>query len=257
MASIGDVARVLRAAMVEVEAASRATTAASEKLEAVVADLAASLAESSNSIAHDGLAQMRSAHELIGEALSTLTAGNARMDAYVLSIAGGGGSSSSANSAQPLRRIDPKALLNLLPTFERVRGAPRPKTRGIFQLQGKRTEIVSGADDSTPEVREHMWDHIGVIRRPATFGADSDVELKAAVKIANKVTDTQQPQHGDVVINNPNGPCEGAYGCDTLLPEFLPPGSTLTVHWPGGEGGAMKTRTYTGTVQSDSGGRTQ
>ena len=46
---------------------------------------------------------------------------------------------------------------------------------------------------------------------------------------------TNTPTREDIVINNPNGPCQGPLGCDALLPRFLPPGSELTVHWPGGQ----------------------
>ncbi|MGH8792705.1 MAG: DddA-like double-stranded DNA deaminase toxin [Stackebrandtia sp.] len=42
------------------------------------------------------------------------------------------------------------------------------------------------------------------------------------------------------VINHPDGPCKGAYGCDSLLGRMLAPGSRLTIHWPGGS------RSFTG-----------
>lgn len=130
----------------------------------------------------------------------------------------------------------------------------RSKTRAVLHTgDGRRIELVSGGDASTQQVRDHMWDHIGAIKRPATFGAESDVELKAAVILAEA---KQHPQHANIVINNPRGPCLGDYGCDSLLPQYLPPGSTLTVHWPGGEGGAMTSRTYTGTVPPNREGRT-
>lgn len=63
-------------------------------------------------------------------------------------------------------------------------------------------------------------------------GWASDVEMKTADAMRQQgITD------GEVVINNPSGPCPG---CDQTLPYVLEPGTTLTVTWPGGS------KTYTG-----------
>jgi hypothetical protein len=43
-----------------------------------------------------------------------------------------------------------------------------------------------------------------------------------------------------LIINHEDGPCPGRYGCDKLLPSFLPAGATLIVHYPDG------TKTYRG-----------
>ena len=88
-------------------------------------------------------------------------------------------------------------------------------------------------------ITPYDWD---VFRPGSRCSNRRDVELKFAMRMRETWQVTGVAAKENIVINHPNGPCEGELGCNDLLPSFLPPKSELTVHWPGGG-----QRTYRGT----------
>lgn len=163
-----------------------------------------------------------------------------------LSGSGGHRGSSGAAANLPPPRFEPRAVHDSLPAFERKRGA-QPRTHGVLRSDSNpdagRMEFTSGEDDSTPRIREHMWEHTGPVTPPNGFWSESHAELKAALAMSDKGI-----KKADLVINNPGSPCEGRLGCDGLLARYLQPGSTLTIHWRDDDG-SMSSKTYTGTLR--------
>jgi hypothetical protein len=149
--------------------------------------------------------------------------------------------SGAANLPPP--RFDARRVHDSMPGFERRRGH-QPRTHAVLHSgDGTRLEFTSGDDESTPRIREHMWQHTGPVRPPNGFWSESHAELKAAIAMSDK-----DIKRADLVINNPGGPCEGRLGCDGLLAKYLQPGSSLTVHWRNANG-SMSSKTYTGTLR--------
>ena len=58
--------------------------------------------------------------------------------------------------------------------------------------------------------------------------AATHVEVKVAMTMRE-----QNVHQGILVINNPEGPCPGAYSCQQVLDVLLSPSASLTVWWPG------------------------
>ncbi|CAM3432834.1 DddA-like double-stranded DNA deaminase toxin [Stackebrandtia soli] len=123
----------------------------------------------------------------------------------------------------------------MTPKAERRLGQSIPKTHGRW-VGGDVLEWASGDDDRARTATEvwadcvfHRW---GPPKAPTTM---YHVEMKFAAFMRRSGRTNES-----LVINHPDGPCEGQYGCDTLIERMLAPGSTLTVHWPGGR------RTYLG-----------
>ncbi|MCD0443757.1 hypothetical protein LO763_08995 [Glycomyces sp. A-F 0318] len=98
MASIGDVAAELRAAIAMAEEAAEHAKAADDRIEASLSNLQAALYDSSNHLAQEGLSQWGQAREQLAEALALLASGNKTMSGYVASIAGGGSGGSSPSA---------------------------------------------------------------------------------------------------------------------------------------------------------------
>jgi hypothetical protein len=110
----------------------------------------------------------------------------------------------------------------------------RPKTRGLWKdADGKEHQLVSGQRSSDgqgddpyyQQVKDFMREHrIG--RQDADPMVASHVEAKFALFMRERGL-TQET----IVVNKV--PCDGDFGCDTLLNRFLPAGATLTVFGPG------------------------
>lgn len=108
MASIGDVAAALRAALQMIEEAAQSIKAADEQVEQNLDPLNLALADSSNDLASEGLSQWTTAREQLAQALALIGEGNARMGEYITSIAGAGAvnptpAAPSRGSGQPRR----------------------------------------------------------------------------------------------------------------------------------------------------------
>lgn len=111
----------------------------------------------------------------------------------------------------------------------------RPKTRGIWKdadgnehdlASGQRRGDREGEDAYYRQVVDFMREHkIG--RQDADPMVASHVEAKFALFMRERGL-----KHETIVVNKT--PCDGDFGCDTLLDRFLPPGGTLTVFGPGG-----------------------
>ncbi|MEU7524131.1 DddA-like double-stranded DNA deaminase toxin [Saccharothrix sp. NPDC042600] len=109
------------------------------------------------------------------------------------------------------------------------------KTHGRWITpDGDAEPIVSGKDDDS-DAADAMLRNMGM---RAASAKTADVEIKLAARMVREGV-----QHATVVINNT--PCVGRFGCDTLVPILLPPGSTLTVHGVNAQGERFRKR-YTG-----------
>ncbi|MET7993479.1 DddA-like double-stranded DNA deaminase toxin [Amycolatopsis sp. NPDC005232] len=98
------------------------------------------------------------------------------------------------------------------------------KTHGRWvDEHGQAHEIVSGNDADAAEAARLLREK-GIPQR-GDVTTTADVEQKIAARMVR-----EGRKHVDIVQNN--RPCRGVFGCDTLLPEILPEGYTLTVHAP-------------------------
>ncbi|SDD87642.1 DddA-like double-stranded DNA deaminase toxin [Glycomyces harbinensis] len=127
MASIGDVAAVLRAAIATAEEATRTAKGANDQLGGAQTSLHADLEGSANPLTQDGLGQLSAAREGIAEALALITSGNATMGQYVASIAGGAPSASGAGGGSTPPPPPPRSSggPSPLPNFDARRPDPR------------------------------------------------------------------------------------------------------------------------------------
>jgi len=136
--------------------------------------------------------------------------------------------------------FDPERYLARMPRFDPDSGT-RPKTHGRWtDHTGTTHDLLSGRHDGYHTKVDQHAVAIGLIPAGTGLARSGDIELRFAIRMRETWQRTGSPPREKIVINNPNGPCEGDLGCDTLLPRFLPPGAELTVHWPGG------TKTYRG-----------
>ncbi|MCD0444278.1 hypothetical protein LO763_11660 [Glycomyces sp. A-F 0318] len=236
MASIGDVAAVLRAARAMAEEATQAVKAASDKLERVLADLGAMLEASSNPDAHEGQAQMRAAHRMLGEVLAALASGNTTMGDYVASIAGSGGTTSSSATAgsRPAAGSD-----------SAVPSAVTPST-AIPPLVQRLAQRLPVWDEDEPTLAYAYTDEDGV---ETEFRSGRDAAAKtglkpdyanrwimdhAEAKTAAAIRAATSDQRVTMVINKE--PCQGVKGCDATLPAIIPARSSVTVYLRDGDG---------------------
>lgn len=115
------------------------------------------------------------------------------------------------------------------------REGTRPKTHGRWtDYTGTTHHLVSGRHDGYHAMVDQHAVALGLVPAQTGLYRSGDVELKFAMRMRETWQRTGAPPQETIVINNPNGPCEGRLGCDALLPRFLPPDGELTVHWPGG-----------------------
>ncbi|MGH8881227.1 MAG: DddA-like double-stranded DNA deaminase toxin, partial [Stackebrandtia sp.] len=141
--------------------------------------------------------------------------------------------------------FNPRRYLDDMPTMtpraKRKLGEPVPKTHGRW-VDGEEglTDWISGEGDEHADNAKRTWsEKVDPERRTPLPLVLSHVEMK----FAGFMRRTRR-QHETLVINHPDGPCKGAYACETLIEPMLAPGSKLTVHWPGDN-----RRTFTGRQQ--------
>jgi hypothetical protein len=178
-------------------------------------------------------AMFASAGEEMARAYAVVQAVEAAIAAYLAHIGASGPGSSAAtptpatSQAQTTPIVPPERIEQLRsdlppdipPLDERPRGTPTPKTHGRWIAQDGRTHReISGRDEKYLPVVEFFKSRNWKIPTRA-----SDVEMKLAAHMRNNGI-----KSATLVINYV--PCEGAMGCDTLVPVILPKGYTLTVY---------------------------
>ena len=145
--------------------------------------------------------------------------------------AGAGDGDSPKDAAPPGRRItdeDGYRLQQDLPDRELSR-VSRPKTRGTWiDENGDKEDLVSGEHDEWfQKVTDFLRERGIPPRDDAGIMSPSHVETKFAMRMR-----TRGLKHETIVVNKL--PCKGQFGCEELLRDILPPGSTLTVFGPRG-----------------------
>jgi len=125
-------------------------------------------------------------------------------------------------------------LFGRLPSRE-ASPVSRPKTRGIWKdADGKEHPLISGRLGSDGQADDPYYQQVVDFMRQHRIGrqdADPMVASHVEVKFALFMRE-RGLKHETIVVNKI--PCDGDFGCDTLLDKFVPPGGTLTVFGPGG-----------------------
>ncbi|MFI9387758.1 polymorphic toxin-type HINT domain-containing protein [Kutzneria sp. NPDC052558] len=126
--------------------------------------------------------------------------------------------------------FDPTKTGAGLPKF-----TPKGPTSGTgVAADGRTYNLISGNKLNDARLIDIINDKLqkkGILKGSSTSARASDVEQKfAAIMIRDGI------DSGDVIINNPDGPCRQQLGCDAVLDALLDK-KTLTVHWPDGSGG--------------------
>lgn len=153
--------------------------------------------------------------------------------------------SSTAQGQAREADFDPQPYLDDMPVFVRDRRR-RAKTHGRWPGAGGRTRVlVSGEHDGIYVRVSQRARDMGIIPSGSSLAAASDVELKVAQTMWETWVRTGIASSEILVINKPDGPCQGPFGCDSLLEWLLPPQGRLSVHWPGG-----RCRDYRGSAES-------
>ncbi|WP_112236877.1 DddA-like double-stranded DNA deaminase toxin [Kribbella monticola] len=145
--------------------------------------------------------------------------------------AGAGDDDSPEDAAPRGRRItdeDGYRLQQELPDRELSR-LSRPKTRGTWvDENGDKEDLVSGQHDEWfQKVTDFLRERGIPPRDDAGIMSPSHVETKFAMRMRLRGL-----QHETIMVNKL--PCKGQFGCEELLRDILPPGSTLTVFGPKG-----------------------
>jgi hypothetical protein len=138
--------------------------------------------------------------------------------------------------------FDPAPYFAQMPRFD-PDATVRQKTHGRWtDSAGTTHHLLSGRHDPYHTMVDQRAAELSLVRPNTGLARSGDIELKFAMRMRETWQRTGMAPRETIVINNPNGPCEGDLGCDALLPRFLPPGGELTVHWPGGK------KTYRGEI---------
>lgn len=143
--------------------------------------------------------------------------------------------------------LTPERITELMGKLPKMKPGHGSKTRGFWiDSDGKERQIVSGTHDHEHPAAQQYWRIIARRIFEETDPKDrsehdtwekwweglataADVELKSIMAM-----NASKKKHGTVLINNPDGPCQGILSCDRLIEEFLNQDETLTVIWPGG-----------------------
>jgi hypothetical protein len=150
---------------------------------------------------------------------------------------GAGDVASPEDETPPAPRIsdeDAWRLFGKLPVRDETRPT-RQKTRGIWRdevgnehdlVSGQRLGEDDGQDPHYQQVKDFMREHrIG--RLDGEPMVASHVESKFAMFMRERGI-----KHATIVVSKV--PCPGRFGCDELLPGFVPPGGSLTIFGPDG-----------------------
>jgi hypothetical protein len=122
---------------------------------------------------------------------------------------------------------DARRLFGTLPVRERS-GLSRPKTRGKWiDHNGVEEDLASGEHDEYFEKVKEFLKENNLGPTKGEIMSPTHVETKFAMRMR-----LNGLKHETIVVNK--FPCEGKWGCETLLGYILPPGATLTVFGPAG-----------------------
>jgi hypothetical protein len=142
----------------------------------------------------------------------------------------GAGDETSPDGTVPGRRIsdeDGRRLQQKLPDREESR-LSRPKTRGLWvDRDGNEEQLVSGEHDEWFQKVTDFLRERGIPPKPGDIMSPSHVELKFAMRMR-----LRGMKHETIAVNKL--PCKGRFGCEELLRDVLPDGSTLTIFGPDG-----------------------
>jgi hypothetical protein len=111
-------------------------------------------------------------------------------------------------------------------------------TTGLFyEVDGTEHRFTSGPGDIANRT-DALLRTSGAVAMPAVGQHPAATHVETIVAMTMREQNVGQ---GVLVINNPRGPCAGAYSCTQVMDVVLPAQASLTVWWPGG-----KTMTFTG-----------
>jgi hypothetical protein len=235
VASIDEVGRQVRGALDRLPF--QGVAGALDNLDAATATVQETVAGSNDSEAAALVDSFQRAANLTRDVQELLHLVQSKMQAYLDRLGGAGSSPSTGQTGdsgtsppsqpRPGKRLAPEDVAELADTLPPPVPKPNPegkKTHGVWvDGDGKRHRVVSGRDEDATEAWKLLQAQGIPIRAPAA--RTSDVEQKLAARMVR-----ERRMSAEVVINNV--PCEGPYGCDTLVPIILPSGYTLTVHGP-------------------------
>ncbi|MGW1340222.1 DddA-like double-stranded DNA deaminase toxin [Kribbella sp. NPDC002412] len=146
------------------------------------------------------------------------------------------GGSPDQSGVDRVRRIAPdtvEGILQRLPVRDESKATP-DKTRGLWiDSDGNEEELVSGYDRYSADADEYVTRE-KLVPPPHSLRIASHVEIKFAMMMRERGLTNET-----IVINN--RPCRRPWGCNVLLPYFLPKGTSLTVYDQDGFG-----KTYRG-----------
>ncbi|MBT8228025.1 MAG: hypothetical protein HKP61_13470 [Dactylosporangium sp.] len=151
-------------------------------------------------------------------------------------------SSASVRESSERPGFDPRPDFDDMPVFDRDGTGPASKTHGRWtDANGVTHKLLSGWHDGYHVAVNQFAIRLGVIPAHGRLERAGDIELKFALGMRGRWQRTGTAPRETIIINHPDGPCQGKLSCDGLLHRYLPPGGELTVHWPGGN-----KRTYRG-----------
>jgi hypothetical protein len=247
VASVGEVAEAVRAAIAQLAAGRAAVLAALVLIEQAGHSYVQLGKGSSRPDLITATACLRTAHDQCREAIAIIDQATDHANSYLAHITGtstptedppSGNRTAQATEPWRLTREQVERLRGQLPLAitEDKRGTGL-KTHGRWVgTDGVVAPITSGEDDwasaADAELRSRGLGQLYVANH---------AEMKLAAHLRSEHARTGQPQHATIVINNV--PCSGIRGCGRLLPVMLPAGCSLTVHAPGYQ------RTYTGGMR--------
>ena len=140
------------------------------------------------------------------------------------------GDKTSPDEEVPPPRIsddEVRRLFGRLPVREKC-GLSRPKTRGKWiNHEGDEEDLASGEHDEYFEKVNKFLKDNNLGPSKGEIMSPTHVETKFAMRM--RLSGLKQET---IVVNK--FPCEGKWGCETLLGYILPPGATLTVFGPAG-----------------------
>ncbi|MGW0523015.1 DddA-like double-stranded DNA deaminase toxin [Crossiella sp. NPDC003009] len=250
MATEAQVADTLRDALARLPV--QAVHGCLRELDDLRGQLARATEVSSSTAAADAVGLLNRLDELLNDALRGAEGAGREVDQWA------GGAQPSAPSATPSattpsaasppdraarRATDPRPpeqvmtdAINELPDRPNNTGA----TRGVWIDPHTRTarEVVSGEFDEAEAVA--VLERIGIKPAKGSLAITSHVEIKVAAQMHQ----TPEMREIHLAINNADGPCKGALGCDRITARVLHPGQSLTVYWRNGD--TMRQKTFKG-----------
>jgi hypothetical protein len=221
VASIGEVAAGVRAALKAVVAVRAQLTAGLDPIDAAGEAYARLGDGSSQPDLPTAAAQAQQSAQQIRQAIAVLDQATAAAERYLATIVG---------PAPPNEQLDTNQV-------DRLRRELPPPITAAERGTGRRTHgrwvggdgvvrsVVSGKDEWSKYV-DVVFDRMGESRLAVAHHA----EMKVAARLRDRFDRTGEPQQATVVLNHE--PCKSWKGCAALLPVLLPEGCSLTVHAP-------------------------